>query len=175
MNPLKPYTKTDLTDALIFEVEAFKSAPDELLIEYRLKGSLDKIRFPDLTLVESRLDELWKHTCLEAFFAESDDDNSPYFEINCSPNGDWNAYAFSSYRQGMRPSESLRVKLVAREGHDREALFRVRVSGDDLKKAHHLGITAVVEFADGSRSFFALAHPGAQPDFHLRKACLISL
>ena len=175
MNSLKPYSANENTQKLSVTVTHFQTSADELLLEFRLEGAVDSIVFPESSFVESRRDELWKHTCLECFFTPSLDDTSPYYEVNCSPNGDWNAYAFSGYRQGMREAAGLRVKLAHREGSESEALFRVLVRGEELRSAKHLGVTAVVEFKDGTRSFFALAHVGAQPDFHLKKSFQISL
>lgn len=175
MNLLKPYATSAQTDQISIEVTGQKPAADELVLEFTLRGALKQIRFPDVHLVESRRDELWKNTCLECFFSADLDPATPYFEINCAPNGDWNAYAFSSYRQGMEASKNLRVKLTQRESAENEAFFRIHVSGEDLRAARYLSMTAVIEFADGTRSFFALAHPGPQPDFHLKKSFLISL
>lgn len=175
MNQLVPFTKTAVTDQFTFEAAAYHASAEELLIEFTLKGPLHLIRFPDPSLVENRRDELWKHTCLEAFFCTDLNPSSPYFELNCSPNGDWNAYAFSSYRHGMRPSESLRVKLVHREGSEQDVVFRLRITGPEVSQARHLGVTAVVEFMDGSKSYFALKHAGPQADFHLKDSFTISL
>ncbi|QDK38333.1 DOMON-like domain-containing protein [Bdellovibrio sp. NC01] len=175
MNSLKPFAANENTQKISVEVTHFQTSPEELLVEFRILGAVDSIVFPASSLVESRRDELWKQTCLECFFTGSLEDNTPYYEVNCSPNGDWNAYAFSGYRQGMREATGLRVKLAHREGAKDEALFRVQVRGEELRSAKHLGVTAVVEFKDGTRSYFALAHVGAQPDFHLKKSFQISL
>ena len=38
-----------------------------------------------------------------------------------------------------------------------------------------IGLSAVVEDADGGLSYWALRHPSAQPDFHLREGFVLSL
>ncbi|NMF90687.1 hypothetical protein GPA26_19635, partial [Aromatoleum petrolei] len=38
-----------------------------------------------------------------------------------------------------------------------------------------LGLTAVVETLDGTLSYWALRHPSARPDFHLRDAFTLPL
>jgi hypothetical protein len=42
-----------------------------------------------------------------------------------------------------------------------------RVELDDIADADwRLGLTAVIEAVDGSKSFWALEHPAGSPDFH---------
>ncbi len=175
MNLLKPFVETALTQSFRIETTSQLISATELILEFTIRGDLQQIRFQDSAFVASRLDELWKHTCLECFFSTDLEESAPYFEINCSPSGDWNAYSFSSYRQGMQASQDLKVQLTHREGGSNEAFFRIQVRGNGLQGARHLGMTAVIEFIDGSRSFFALSHPGPQPDFHLKKSFSISL
>jgi hypothetical protein len=38
-----------------------------------------------------------------------------------------------------------------------------------------LGLSAVIEAADGSKSYWALAHCATQPDFHLRQSFTLTL
>ncbi|MDG0816084.1 DOMON-like domain-containing protein [Bdellovibrio svalbardensis] len=175
MNLLKPFAENPLTRSISIETTSQKTTPTELILEFTIRGDIGQVCFAESSLVAARRDELWKHTCLECFFSTGLEESAPYFEVNCAPSGDWNAYAFSSYRQGMTPSQNLGVKLTHRESSENEAFFRISVSGDDLLHARHLGMTAVIEFTDGTRSFFALAHPGPQADFHLKKSFSISL
>jgi len=42
-------------------------------------------------------------------------------------------------------------------------------------KPLQLGLTAVIEANDGSRSYWALHHPEASPDFHHRAGFILSL
>lgn len=180
MNMLHPFEETALTRLFKITVKNYTvrnhtTAPNELVLEFTLQGPLEHIHIPEKSLKESRRDELWKHTCLECFFSLNTEESAPYFEINCSPNGDWNAYYFSSYRQGMQPSQNLRVKLTRPPGSATEAFFQITIQGEELRSAHYLGVTAVLEFIDGTRSFYALNHPGPQADFHLKKSFSISL
>jgi hypothetical protein len=46
-------------------------------------------------------DELWQHTCCEAFVATVG--QTAYREFNFSPSGQWAIYDFADYRQAMRP------------------------------------------------------------------------
>ena len=49
---------------------------------------------------------------------------------------------------------------------------------DDLVRALHVDsgtIRFVIEAADGSKSYWALAHGASQPDFHLRQSFALTL
>lgn len=129
-----------------------------------------------------RKDELWKTTCFELFFGPAD--GRTYFEMNLSPSGDWNLYAFDDYRHGMRPVEGVGSPLVCCEHslsgdqfvwsgrlEARDELFTDAFSRPSLV----LGATAVVEYVDGKREYWALTHVGPKPDFHLRESFRIIL
>jgi hypothetical protein len=132
--------------------------------------AVQRLAWPKAAKPERR-NELWKTTCCELFLGPAA--AKTYFEVNVSPSGDWNVYAFNDYREGMREapleaspfkmSEKLPIQRV--EGQlDLEALgLRLENSGDIV-----LGATAVVEYQDGKKEYWALAHKGEKPDFHLR-------
>jgi len=106
-----------------------------------------------------RADGLWHHTCCEAFIGDG-----AYSEFNFSPSLQWAAYDFSGYREGMceRPmAEHPEIGLDVSEEHlALEADFAV----GDLQGA--LGLSAVIEEMDGTKSYWALAHSQGAPDFH---------
>jgi hypothetical protein len=172
---LKAFNENDFTKLFNFSAEVFVTAPDEMIIEYTLTGPTRHLHFPPATGSETRRDELWKTTCLEAFLSADFMRNSSYLELNCSPNGDWNAYSFSGYREGMAPAAGTEVKLIGREADDTKAHFRVRIKSPGLGNFKQLGVTAVVEFSDGSKSYFALKHPGPVADFHDKDGFVHSL
>jgi hypothetical protein len=75
----------------------------ELLLRFDVTGAIDRVRVPPPAPAPQRLDELWRHTCFEAFVRPS---RSPaYQELNLSPSGDWAYYHFDDHRAGMsRPN-----------------------------------------------------------------------
>ncbi|MFM6927938.1 MAG: DOMON-like domain-containing protein [Bdellovibrio sp.] len=166
MLTLKAFSENDFTKLFNFTAEVFVTAPDEMILEYTISGPTRHLHFPPSRGAETRRDELWKTTCLEAFLSGDLTRDASYLEINCSPNGDWNAYSFSSYREGMTPAAATEVKLIGREADEATAHFRVRIKSPGLQSFKQLGVTAVVEFSDGSKSYFALKHPGSVADFH---------
>lgn len=165
MKPLTPFATTDLTKSLVVKANFFQAAADLLLIEFTISGPLHLISWPTAS-GGARENDLWNHTCLEAFFSSGQTEKAPYTEINCSPNGSWNAYAFSSYREGMTPSDTLTVRLKQRESTPQDARFQVEIQSTSPLAIQALGLSAVIEFTGGEKSYWALHHPGSRPDFH---------
>jgi hypothetical protein len=111
-----------------------------------------------------RRDELWSTTCFEAFLRAEGEDS--YRECNFAPSGDWAAYDFSSYRQGMAAAEIAEPYIRMEDNMRWWALgATIAVDPDD---GWHLGLSAVLEEKDGTKSYWALAHCDPEkPDFHL--------
>ena len=61
--------------------------------------------------VPQHRDGLWQHTCFEAFVGLGD--GPAYLELNFSASGDWAAYRFDDYRQGMRPMQNASPPRIA--------------------------------------------------------------
>lgn len=132
-------------------------------IAFRLvaRGDVAEVALPEAKLFERR-DELWKHTCFEAFI----EDDSGYSEFNFSPSGQWAAYRFDGYRQGMRDLKGAPVREVNFEVTDEALIFDavVRESG---MGGLALGLSLVEEDRQGRKAYWALAHPeDGPPDFH---------
>ena len=122
-----------------------------------------------------RRDNLWLHTCFEAFLARPGD--AEYWELNASPNGDWNLYRFSDYRTGGSAEPQVSVPGVTFT-RDR---FGCRCSIEmELQpwwrhaEIPEFGLTMVVEDKSSNLSYWAISHPGNQPDFHDRRGFLRS-
>lgn len=143
------------------EVEAARPAADRLALRYRLSGVTDALVLPPPAT--GRADGLWKRTCLEAFVRTAS--GAGYRELNAA-NGQWAAYRFSGYREGMDEAEigppDLRLERQASEVL-LTAVWRV-----DLPPglAWRIGVSAVIEDRDRGLSYWALAHPPGKPDFH---------
>lgn len=147
-----------------------------LSVTWGLTGNRASVAVPPPAEVPTRRDGLWKDTCFELFLARRDSQN--YWEFNISPSGDWNAYRFDSYRDGMREEEafsSLPVR-VDREG----GLYSISLE-IDLEKILpasaqlEAAISAVISGPGSELSYWALVHPGQKPDFHRRDAFLVRM
>jgi len=143
-----------------------------------------------------RLDGLWQHTCFEAFAGLLGSDS--YWEYNLSPSGDWNVYRFSGYRSGQAPELAygqLPLTVIGpraappvsdcRQGSPRALLelelccplpppLQQRLQAGTAP-ALELGLSAVLEGREGELSYWALQHPGNEPDFHDRRGWLVRL
>lgn len=110
-----------------------------------------------------RADELWKTTCFEAFVREQGGES--YREWNFAPKGNWAAYDFSGYRQDMAEAEVDSPPYIRME--DNFTWWTVGATiAVEADKQWELGLSAVLEEKDGTKSYWALAHPSEKPDFH---------
>ena len=150
---------------------------------------------PSVHRATPRTDGLWRQTCFEAFIAApatparlAAPDATPYVEFNVAPSGAWAIYRFDGYRDGMRPEPvpveprlrlsrapgvlALEVALawpapLPGAGDDSGGSGAARTPGAaQASWRGRLGLTAVIEAADGTLSYWALHHPAARADFH---------
>jgi hypothetical protein len=147
-----------------------------LRVEYILSGELSTLLIPEPTPQRQRRDGLWRSTCFELFVAPKA--ASRYLEINVSPSGDWNAYTFSAYREGLAPlAVTDLVSQCARRDPDTLQLgFTLELPPSQSCDAElDVAVTAVLEHGGETRSYWALVHNGDRPDFHNRDSFLLSL
>ena len=111
----------------------------------------------------TRKDELWRTTCFEAFLRVSGED--AYQEWNFAPSGDWAAYDFTSYREGMGNAEVGAPPYIRMEDNLTWWTLGATIAVPS-GQSWDLGLSAVLEEQDGTRSYWALAHSGDKPDFH---------
>ena len=142
---------------------------EQLHLHYRIDDPTGRVRLPATAAPPRRRDELWTTTCLELFLAEPD--AAPYWEVNLSPSGDWNVYRLTAYRQGLAPEPAITALPFTIERHAHGLELQLRLDLSALVPAGRpldLAITAVLEEQGGEISYWALAHPGPEADFHRR-------
>ncbi|QIL02707.1 DOMON-like domain-containing protein [Sphingomonas sinipercae] len=111
----------------------------------------------------SRRDGLWQTTCFEAFLQQPGSD--AYREWNFAPSGDWAAYDFTGYREGMSEADIGAAPYIRLE--DNFTWFALGATiATDAGAQWQLGLSAVLEEKDGTKSYWALAQPKEKPDFH---------
>jgi len=113
-------------------------------------------------------DRLWEHTCLEAFVADA---QGGYYELNFSPSTQWAIYQFSGYRNDMSRVEVTQPPQCRMHSGDTSISVDVLVELAGIpalcpQAPWKLALCAVIEELDGTRSYWALAHPSGRPDFH---------
>lgn len=166
MRPLIPFSHDNTTKTLRISAQATKISENEIVCAFELAGPMNQILWPSNLPTELRCDGLWQHSCFEIFFSADFHPNSKYTEINCAPNGAWNAYEFLSYRTGMISSAQTSVRLSRQELEQQRALVEFTVTSTSPLNTNCVGISAVIEFTNGAKSYWALHHPGPQADFH---------
>ena len=99
-----------------------------------------------------------------------------YREFNFSPSGEWAVYAFRGYRDGGELESELAPGIMVRRTLNRLELDAA-ICQDVLPpgRSLRLGLSAVVEDADGVLSYWALRHPPGRPDFHHTDAFALQL
>lgn len=139
-----------------------------LIIRYWAKGSIADVSIPPIEQ-PARADELWRHTCFEAFLGRADSD--AYFEFNFSPSTRWAAYRFTAYREGMSVAQScpppkIDITRAASELSLTAVLPLEWVGSAALVSPMRVALSAIVQSRAGAITCWALAHPSEKPDFH---------
>lgn len=141
--------------------------PGRLDLHYSVVGNTASLLLPPFTK-GARTDELWRHTCFEAFLRPAQAE--AYFEFNFAPSTQWAAYGFSGTRTGMHDIDASPASI---EAEQEAQSYTLRVSLDvanvpelTAETLWHVNLSAVIEEKGGRKSYWALAHPAAKPDFH---------
>jgi len=150
--------------------------PRGLMIDYRLRGDLDRIDLPPRQTPPRRRDGLWQRSCIELFIAVHG--QTRYWELNLSPGGDWNCYHFRDYRQQMSTETAIDALPFTLVRSPRELHLTLKLPAAlPLPAAATLdiGISAVIQATDGELSYWALEHPADRPDFHRRDGFTLTM
>src|SRR4051794_27553006 len=138
-----------------------------LELQYQAEGEFENVLVP-VAATSRRTDELWQHTCFEAFIRWAG--SEAYIELNFSPSGEWAIYRFTGYRQSMMAVESTapRISVHREDGMLRvDAVVQLEALHDlATEGALELALSAVIEESNRRLSYWALAHPTMMPDFH---------
>ena len=170
---LTPHPDTPSPAITGIEVTATFTKTGDLTLTYTLTANLNQLRIPETT-TPARADNLWRHTCFEAFI--QGDDAPAYREFNFSPSGQWQAYAFTDTRRGglLEPAPTPTLTRVDKANQLTLACIlppEALPQGSQLR----LGLTAVIEATDGMLSYWSLRHPPGKPDFHHTHAFALTL
>ena len=118
---------------------------------------------PEAVEVPARAENLWETTCFEAFL--HGEEERTYREWNFAPSGEWAAYDFTRYREGRTDADVTPPYVRFEDNMIWWALGAIIVV--DAETSWVLGLSAILEEKDGTKSYWAIAHPpGDKPDFH---------
>ena len=143
-----------------FDYTLTKEIPQKLINGPELINTFPESKNSSL----KRQDQLWLKDCFEFFLKI---DKSSYLEFNFSPDGSWNAFKFSDYRENKHNYE--RVELVS---------FQRKLNHDKLRYSYGLEGTLVnnpgachgtaILYEEGKPNYFnELGQLSPAPDFHL--------
>lgn len=136
-------------------------------LSWRLEFPAGMVAIPAPAATPERRRELWEATCFE-FFVMSPD-RPGYWEFNLAPSGHWSVFHFDGYRAGMRDEAAFAaLPFTVSNGPGRcEAATSIDLTALGLAESPwRLAVTMVVAEPGGRTTYWALAHPAAQPDFH---------
>jgi hypothetical protein len=170
MQPLQPFEPSPELRAIQLNGEAIWQA-GMLSLRFTLVCPDNWLRLPPATAAPARRHNLWQSTCFEAFIGRPGD--PAYRELNLAPNGNWNLYALTGYRENLKEWPEIR-----------ELPYSLRRSSQHLELACQLdlrewiaadqplelSLTAVLDHRDLGCSYWAWQHRGEQADFHLRQS-----
>jgi hypothetical protein len=148
----------------------------QLNIVYIVSGSIDAIPLPSLNPLPTRQWELWETTCLECFIGLPEAQN--YWEFNLAPNGNWNAFALTDYREGIaEAAEITSIVITTDRTVDRFTLSTTIPLSAIVPKGKPLemSVTAVIQTQEQAVSYWAIAHCGNAADFHRRDSFQLAI
>lgn len=171
MEKLKPFNNLSLPFEVFASIEKRGTA---LSFQFELRDPKKLVQIPVLgsEYQQKRTDGLWKSTCFEIFILPESQEN--YYEVNLSPNLDWNIYQFDSYRKPQPPTPSFDLQLSQMNWDKDRQILQGKISGDLLAKPLKIGLTAVIKLHSGESKgennseihYLAIQHAGDKPDFH---------
>jgi len=154
-----------------------EQAGTQLSALYTLSGEINSILLPTPSIPPTRKHDLWKATCFEFFIAPAG--QPEYWEFNLSPSGNWNVYHMDAYRQvNMREEEKVTSLPFTFQKTDIQINLEISVNTASFLAANQkleVGIAAIIQSNYKVETYWALAHPNPQADFHHRDGFVIAL
>lgn len=142
-------------------------------LTYLIKGDVEQLCLPtwDDKKAKQRITGLWQQSCFECFIAKQGEPT--YRELNFSPSGAWNAFAFSDYRQGMQEDYSVRLLQHDYDITGNTLCVSVKFHCPENNKAQTLALNiSMILDIQGRQTYWAIRHP-EKPDFHRRECFLV--
>jgi hypothetical protein len=166
--PLKLHPDSHCFAAVGLEVAVARPRAASLVLSYVVTGQTSDVRLPPVSAA-ARNDDLWRHTCFEAFVRAASGDG--YYEFNFAPSTQWAAYRFDGYRAGMRAALEITAPLIDVRSGANSYTLQASLELDELSALPRnvlwrLGLSAMIEDTSGCKSYWALVHPPGKPDFH---------
>lgn len=179
MNLLLPHPHcASLARAWKLQAGARRTTGEMLDLRFHVAGDVERIALPPAR-TPGFADELWLHTCFEAFIGVAG--ASGYHEINLAPSRQWAVYRFEGYRRPVAtPKSDYETPRFTLSAEPELLRLSARVQLADLTSEYadavlEIALAAVIEDTAGGLSYWALRHDGARPDFHDRRGFVVRL
>ena len=161
-HPATPPTEPELKLWADVEHAHILAATASTKIWFCVSAPMQRFGIPDAA-EPARVDGLWRTTCFEMFLKRPEEE--AYREWNFAPSGEWAAYYFTSYREGQGDADVPFAPEIVLQ--DNLTWWQVGVTVPVEEGPWQLGLCAALEEQDGTKSYWAIAHPpSAKPDFH---------
>ena len=172
---LHPDSRRSAVEGIV--VDAARDVSGVLRLSYLVKGDTIGLAVPPASAT-ARADELWRHTCFEAFVRPLP--GEAYFEFNFAPSRKWATYRFDAYRAGMDLAHDIAPSRIEVQTTSHSLKMEVAVemggpTGLPSDAVWAVSLTAVIEETSGAKSYWALRHPPGRPDFHHADGLILEL
>ncbi len=157
---LIPHPDAPPNNVQFVTVQLFRKAAGLELL-YVVEADPTQLLLPSPTKT-SRADGLWQTTCFELFVHDA---GQAYREFNFSPSSQWAAYSLQGYRAGMEPLAMDEPPFV-KPMPEPFGFLLLSIVALDVRPHATIGLSAIIEETDGTKSYWALKHPPGAPDFH---------
>lgn len=146
------------------DVGVVRPRPGFIVLRYFLTYATGDLWLPP-PAVATLTDQHWCRTCCEAFVRT--DLERGYYEFSFAPSIQWAAYRFTGHRSGMSAEDAFAAPRIKVRSDPEELELNVWPNMDEPAGATwRLGLSAMIEEMGGRQSYWALAHPPDQADFH---------
>jgi hypothetical protein len=137
---------------------------DQLTLRYSVTGQMDRLMF-EAERAAQRADKLWQKSCFEIFIRPLGERR--YDEYNFASSSHWAAYGFTDRRHGMHDLKVVQAPRIEQSHTNNQFILDVILPHIHLHQTGvDIGLSVIVEDVDGAHSYWALAHPEGQADFH---------
>lgn len=136
-----------------------RRVPGGVVATFHAVGDVSRLIVPP-PVTPQRADDLWRTTCFELFVGGQGDS---YREFNISPSGAWAAYEFDSHRSGR---QDIDARIEIEISMNNKNLNLIANIESEFPDPVSIGLTAVIEEADGLIRYWATAFALGEPDFH---------
>lgn len=154
------------------DVQLWRPNAQTLRLRYDVTGRVAGLRIAERT-TGFRADNLWKTTCFELFLRPVG--RTDYVEFNFAPSTQWAAYAFDSYRTGMRQAPLGYDPSIEVTRNEERLIVEVELIHAFEPTDYRLGVSAVIEEQMAPISYWAAGHAGDKPDFHHPDSFVLNL